>query len=108
MEIVFLHNEIAASTLVIQNNFDKSLRKFYQGSSSWYPFMQSYTDRVEYWRCIVCQKSCVLTSRNIIKKILATKIGDYLGHFSTHDKAVEKSKIGLKEFKKAKSIAFER
>ena len=74
--------------------------------------MQTYTYCLEYWRRrIRQQKLCVLMSRNIIKKNkkkLATKIGDYLGHFSTHDKAVEKSKIGLKEFKKAKSIAFER
>lgn len=62
--------------------------------------------RILAWRLIVGQKSCVLTSRNIIKKKLSIKIEDYSGHFATHDKAGEKLKIVIKEFKEAKSFAF--
>ena len=105
-EISFIHKEIAELTLAIQKDVNKSLCKFYQGSYSWSPFIQSYTDCVEYWQRIVCQKSCVSTSRNIIKR-LAIKIGDYLGPFVTRKEAVEKLKIPYKEFKNAKSIAFE-
>ena len=68
--------------------------------------MQIYTDRVEYWQHIVQQKSNVLTSKNIIKKKLVIKIGDYLGHFFTHDKAIKKLKIVIKEFEGEKSVAF--
>ena len=50
-------------------------------------------------------KIMCLNEQEYHKKV-ETKIEDYLGYFATRDKAIEKLKIVLKEFKKAKTVAF--